>query len=413
MFTGSKVLKDRIRELEIQNASLEKKSTELFEENLRFKEQLDKLSTEVNKYIETGIECDECYTILQSNFSFCPKCGKKVTRNYCGTPVAKSDIFKIEPDGDDGCIITGYIGFDDEEIVIPSKINGRNVLGIWNDAFKGCTTFKKVYFEEGCKYIGACAFMWCYSLREIKLPKSLLQIGRSAFYGLKFITAMIIPPNVNFIGSSAFSGCTNLRKIVLPDKLEYISTDMLRSTGIEEIVIPENVVVIDKEAFENTNLKEILIPPNVQEIREGAFRNCQLIEKMTILKNTECSNILGLDWKRKYFHKFTLYCEAGSSALEMGRRLGLKCIEVFSKESSNSPEKIGYTTIWITNLRRGIEMVREFAEVCKAETYSWTERYTPRDKTYQVDLHGYFSYEKAMVIKQLYESMGAYVTLIK
>ncbi|MBQ7103657.1 MAG: hypothetical protein IJN89_06330, partial [Anaerotignum sp.] len=32
------------------------------------------------KYVNTQCECDFCYTTLQANYLYCPKCGKKVKK---------------------------------------------------------------------------------------------------------------------------------------------------------------------------------------------------------------------------------------------------------------------------------------------------------------------------------------------
>ena len=66
------------------------------------------------------------------------------------------------------------IGFAGKKIVIPSKINGQTVIGIWNNVFEKCTNLEDVVFQEGCKYIGKNVFTNCSNLQKVTLPKSLL-----------------------------------------------------------------------------------------------------------------------------------------------------------------------------------------------------------------------------------------------
>lgn len=68
-----KVQEDKITKLETEKDMHVKEITEL-------KEEIAKLTKEnrayENKYVHTNLDCEFCYTTLQAEFEYCPKCGK-------------------------------------------------------------------------------------------------------------------------------------------------------------------------------------------------------------------------------------------------------------------------------------------------------------------------------------------------
>ena len=75
--------------------------------------------------------------------------------------------------------ITGYNGTE-EEIVIPSHIDGYRVIAISDNCFSS-TTVKSIIISEGIESIGWFAFSNCTSLRSVTVPNSIKKIGHSAF----------------------------------------------------------------------------------------------------------------------------------------------------------------------------------------------------------------------------------------
>jgi hypothetical protein len=83
--------------------------------------------------------------------------------------------------------ITGYVGAGGA-VIIPSKIAGKSVTSIGDNAFSGKT-----------------------NLSGIILPSSVTSIGASAFNGCTTLTAAKIPSSVTSIASNAFTGCIVLK----------------------------------------------------------------------------------------------------------------------------------------------------------------------------------------------------------
>lgn len=75
--------------------------------------------------------------------------------------------------------ITGYTG-DDEELIIPSYIDGYKVESIADSAFSS-EVLKRVTVPNGVKSIGWFAFYACPAMTSITLPESIESIGHSAF----------------------------------------------------------------------------------------------------------------------------------------------------------------------------------------------------------------------------------------
>ena len=145
--------------------------------------------------------------------------------------------------------IQGYIGLDNN-VVIPTVIDGKNVTTIGDRAFHSCPSLTNIVIPKGVTTIGDSAFSWCHSLKSIELPDSLTAIGGNAFYCCTSLTGIVIPEGVTTIGYSAFSGCTSLTSIELPDSLTTIGDYAFSDCeSLTSIVIHEGVTTIGDEAF--------------------------------------------------------------------------------------------------------------------------------------------------------------------
>ena len=65
---------EKIQELKSENKSLKDDVSDLKDSNTEMNKEIKRYK---RKYINTHIECDRCYTTLQEDFIYCPKCGKK------------------------------------------------------------------------------------------------------------------------------------------------------------------------------------------------------------------------------------------------------------------------------------------------------------------------------------------------
>lgn len=366
-FLSSKIdLLNSIKYLENEVNNLEAELSDLKEKNEQLENRKNELET---KYVDTGRECSYCYAAVSKDYVYCPYCGKKVPKTVKRIPKADKRLFETEPDGEN-IIITKYIGFDDERVVIPGEIDGKRVICVWNNAFELCKNIEEVVFEEGCKYIGEKAFNMCYNLKKARLPKSLVEIGGWAFASCG-LTDIAIPPNVKNIGTGAFSFNPKLKNIILPQGLKYISGFMVCDSNIEEINIPESVMYIYNRAFKSTKIKSIVLPENVISIGDEVFRYMKCLEEVTIHSNVK--NIGKDIFGDADTSKLTIYCSAGSEAQSYARKNGIKICEIPPVEAKDT-ELLNECTvvkfnsvedrnrIWELYLKMGFS---------KAEMWSW------------------------------------------
>ena len=219
---------------------------------------------------------------------------------------------------------------------IPNSLSTVIITGgtaIGTNAFKDCTTLRKVYIHSSITYIGTNAFRGCnnltiFSSRSSKpsgwasgwnwdncpvewdyvmesdegLEYTLNSDGRS--YSITGIgnfkgSNLTIPAGYNFlpvteISSNAFSGCTNLTSIIVPDSVTTIGKEaFLNCNNLESITIP--FVGETKDGTTNTNFSYIFgylynIPESLETviitggttIGEKAFSNCSSLKNITI-----------------------------------------------------------------------------------------------------------------------------------
>ena len=127
-------------------------------ENAEYRLELDNLRLELNKF-------------------------KNEKETDALTDMATEDVSeKFLYDIVDGhAIISGYTG-SDTYIVIPSHIDGYEVIKIGEGAFAG-TKITTLIISEGIREIDWFSFYACPMLTSVTLPKSLSSIGYGAFDG--------------------------------------------------------------------------------------------------------------------------------------------------------------------------------------------------------------------------------------
>ena len=171
--------------------------------------------------------------------------------------------FEYEINADNTVTITNYTG-KGGNVTVPSKINGKIVAAIGNDAF---------YYAD--------------KLEAITIPNSVKSIGRSAFEYCRGLTSITIPDSVQYIGSNAFDCCSNLKSINLGKGVILIGkAAFYECTSLTSITIPDSVKTISDYAFEYcSGLTNIYIGSGVQSINRSVFEGCESLEKIDVSKN--------------------------------------------------------------------------------------------------------------------------------
>ncbi|MDY5928438.1 MAG: leucine-rich repeat domain-containing protein [Candidatus Onthovivens sp.] len=185
----------------------------------------------------------------------------KVERiKYYGDPdVIPSDegYFTVNESGE---TITGLTeaGKTQTELVIPYKINGKEITTLYSGVVSGASILK------GNSII-----------TKVIIPNSVTSIGEYAFYDCRSLVSINIPHSVTSIGDGAFSDC-RLTSIEIPNSVTSISADVFNNCySLKSINIPNSVVSVGNYVFSTcTSLTKIEIPNSVTSIGEGAFDEC-------------------------------------------------------------------------------------------------------------------------------------------
>lgn len=169
------------------------------------------------------------------------------------------------------------------EIIIPEKVNGKDVYGISSDAFDGCESVTSIVVPKTVENIENAygVFRECKSLEAIKVDeanKDYVSVDNVLYsnnfdeftqtgeiYELIAVPPaypsqkLVVPEGVQYIESSAAENCLDLKEAVLPETLYSIGEFAFQSSGLESVNIPSSVRKIGEQAFNCSNLKEITV----------------------------------------------------------------------------------------------------------------------------------------------------------
>ena len=126
--------------------------------------------------------------------------------------------------------ILKYVG-NDTEVRIPKYIDGKTVVSVGSNAFKGCTNLKSVEIPNTVETIEASAFNSCTSLESIKMSDSVTAIKSQAFKDCTSLVTIRLSNNLSTIGSFCFSNCV----ICQEEKEESIFKTPMKSIVLKRI----------------------------------------------------------------------------------------------------------------------------------------------------------------------------------
>lgn len=195
--------------------------------------------------------------------------------------------YKVGEDG--GITITKYIGTD-SDVVIPEKIDGKNVTVIGEKSFHENNILISVAIPDSVTRIGRSAFVYCKNLTTVRLSDCLEVISAGAFDSCGNLSNIRLPKTVRLLGERAFAGCKSLKNISIPANCyrnnnpdEYASLMYAFAySGLESVEFQEGVQFIPSYTFTQTNLKEVIIPASVERIASYAFAGCKNLNQITL-----------------------------------------------------------------------------------------------------------------------------------
>jgi hypothetical protein len=187
----------------------------------------------------------------------------------CGTPNEPFTYSFIEG----GVEVTGCFGECPADLVIPSEIDGFDVLKIGDFSFDE-KQLNSILLPDTLITIGNNAFQ-SNSLSSLIIPPNVISIGDSAFHS-NSLTSLTIPSNVQSVGSAAFV-YNQISSLEISDSIERIEGFAFAYNLLQQVSIPESVTYIGGYAFDRNFLSSLIMPKNITYIGEKAFRGSSLV----------------------------------------------------------------------------------------------------------------------------------------
>ena len=210
---------------------------------------------------------------------------------YNATDANPASDFEYEVGEDGGITITKYIGTD-ESVVIPEKIDGKNVTVIGESAFRENQTLISVALPKTVTIIQTQAFESCSKLTTVVLDENLAEIQESAFGNCRLLSRIDLPDSLSYIGRSAFQLCQSLKSISIPGNcfrsidgngvMALDSEFAFAQSGLETVVIEEGVEILQTCLFYGTKISRIELPSSVRVISNQVFENCASLETIVL-----------------------------------------------------------------------------------------------------------------------------------
>ena len=191
--------------------------------------------------------------------------------------------YKVGEDG--GITITKYIGTD-TDVVIPEKIDGKNVTVIYMHAFRR-SIIVNVIMPDTVTTIDEAAFELCESLTTVRLSTRLSHIDNSAFKNCTSLSTITLPPTLNSIYDWAFMYCTSLKHINIPKSISLFGAEVFAGSGLETVDFEEGLKCIGESAFINSKLKTISIPSSVKCLTSMVFAGNKDLKSVTLHEGLE------------------------------------------------------------------------------------------------------------------------------
>jgi hypothetical protein len=182
------------------------------------------------------------------------------------------------------CRITGIGTCTDTDIVIPSNIDGYEVLAIGIRAFQDQTQITSITIPDTVTSFNDRAFQGCTGLKEFTFPRRTMWAGDYLFIGcdnletinFRFSTAVSYISPQMLHGASAFKTATF--------DSHCLNEEICQGNKqVETVIIKENVRIIESDAFDFCeNLKTVIFEEGEKWLTvKNAFELCKNIESIT------------------------------------------------------------------------------------------------------------------------------------
>lgn len=137
--------------------------------------------------------------------------GNLVTSSLEGQEVVSdfsNSVFQTKPVENGDLEIIRYTG-NETNVVIPSSIDGKNVVGIGRYAFRFSKQMQKVEIPASVSYIKSFAFQNCANLQEVIIGEGTVSLEEAVFDNCEKLSVVIAPASMKEIRNKAFARCSD------------------------------------------------------------------------------------------------------------------------------------------------------------------------------------------------------------
>lgn len=193
--------------------------------------------------------------------------------------------YEIRRDGT--AILTSIGSCKDACISVPQFVEGKTVVAVADNAFKGNLQIISVRLPLSVTYIGQNAFAWCRNL-ELVTGAGLVEIGAKAFVGCDSLADLGLGKKLRRIGAKAFAYCPALTSAYLPDSICEMGTSVFEGCrNLDTVVLPNSLRIVENGTFYAcTSLRHVEIPSGLRYIDEYAFAYCTSLNDISVSKQT-------------------------------------------------------------------------------------------------------------------------------
>lgn len=172
------------------------------------------------------------------------------------------------------------------EITLPTELDGKKVIAVANNGFRGTERLKKVFVPKGYLEIGTDAFSGCSNLTLVELAANLKVSEESADRSAEENAGMII-------GHSAFANCVALATVEFGGNVKEIGDYAFKNTRITRAELTA-VTKIGDHAFEDCKaLTSVYISSAMQPsgIGQDIFSGCSSGLKFEIHETAKANGV--------------------------------------------------------------------------------------------------------------------------
>lgn len=159
-------------------------------------------------------------------------------------------------------IIASLGGAELGDVVVPSTVNGKPVIGVREKAFADNVSLRSITLPSSVTTIGVSAFENCTSLREVVMP-GVVEIQNFAFKNCIVLETATLPETLTSIGSESFA-YANLSTLHIPAALTTLNLYAFKGNPFTAITVDPTNTVFDSRGNCNALIRKGTTYPNLE-----------------------------------------------------------------------------------------------------------------------------------------------------